>query len=292
MKYTYNDWWSGEVVLSLTPIEYEKDEMPKVVTWDDFSSEDIEKIKSKQEEIFKEKVSNLIDELKLNFLQQYKKSQIKEMLVNDEKNECKRLLFEQISIGKRFVSRQWNVTLENNYIVEIQWYVENKLKKGITEGFAFIHSPNCKYQPEKILPQIIAQSHWKYYNWLESTFFNKMSNDIFQSIEPKADDKKKEPNNPFQNVFLSEFSYQLFIELKELLVKPETQLSDYGFIFNKMKAKELINKDTKHKTFIDILNNNFDAEINADKFPFRNQKVHVHVFNEIYKKYKQNINIQ
>lgn len=278
-KYSYNDWWFGRVTLNSTPVEFEKNDEPKVAEWQDFSDEDMIKIRKRQKEIFNERVSKLINELQQNFLQLHQQSEIKEMLVKDEMNECYRLLFKQKNIGERFISRQWNVTLEYNYLVQIQFYVESKLKNGISDGFAFIHSPKNKYQPEKVPPQIIAQSIWEYFKWLKNAF-SLNENDLM------ATDGKI--NNPYQQIFINGYAYQMFLELVKIMVKDKTRLSDYGFIFHKMKSKyyNLIHKDTKEKTFIGILNNDFNAKIVAKKFPMRNDETRISIFDNIFDKYK------
>jgi hypothetical protein len=96
----------------------------------------------------------------------------------------------------------------------------------------------------------------------------------------------KEPSNKYPLVFKNGYALEMFLELKDLTIKPTTIVADYAFIFHKMKGLGFIGKDVKHQTFIEFLNKDFDSNISVNKFPYKDQEAKKVVFSTLLEKYK------
>jgi hypothetical protein len=97
---------------------------------------------------------------------------------------------------------------------------------------------------------------------------------------------KEVPENPFPTIFKNGYAYQMFLKLKATTVIQRSELADYSFIFNKMKNENFIIKDTKHKTFIEFLNKNCEANISAPKFQYKNQRIKEPAYNTILNEFQ------
>lgn len=300
-KYTYDNWWNGEVTLNYSLRVCNKGDEPIIVEWVNFDETNAKKIKEKQKEIFEKKVADCVIEIKSNFLKQFEGSLMKGELWRDEIQQCWDIMFATIPNANEITLKHWEFSFPLADIMEIQRYIKRKIKKGIQDGYDYIHSPNCKYQDINYRhPQVYAQFVWDYHQWLE-TNFTTTEEKIFNQIPPlekeldelTQNESTKEggikptvPNNKYPSVFKNGYAFEMFIELKDLTVKPTTILADYSFIFHKMKGFGYIGKDVKHKTFIDIINKKFDAGISAKKFAFKDQEAKKIVFSTLLNKYK------
>lgn len=120
-------------------------------------------------------------------------------------------------------------------------------------------------------------------------YLSEIEENIDHSAKPnetKGALAKGESENPFPNIFTSALAYSMFVELKNLTVKKQTEIADYAFIFHSMKKDLLIVRDTKHKTFIEFLNTKQGAEISAIKLPFKNQTAKKITYLALLKKYQ------
>jgi hypothetical protein len=81
------------------------------------------------------------------------------------------------------------------------------------------------------------------------------------------------------------------LELKEYTLKEKTKVADYSFIFHKMKNKPInaINASLTQPLFIDFLNKEFDANIDAVNLPKRNPSNKSIIYNRILDKYRNRI---
>ena len=171
MKYTYQNWFEGTVNLISTPFISSDKSLPIEANWDDFSIADIQKIKIKQNEIFLEKVRAFLKANQDDFSFRYESSKLKRQLLNDEKEQCYSVLYAKIPDGHRIKLNHWSITIERVDFIEIQEYFNRVVKKGNSNSFDFIPSPNFKHQNlNKIPNQVYAQYLWEYYLWLQSSF--------------------------------------------------------------------------------------------------------------------------
>jgi hypothetical protein len=205
---------------------------------------------------------------------------MKAIYIEAERQECWNVMFGEIPNSEIVHLNHWKISFNNQYLSDVQDYIERTIKNGIDDGLGFIHSPNCKYQDtSRPDSRIYAKFVWDYFKWLKSFI---VKNEKGDSSIPNL---VTEPKNIYPFIFKNGFAYEMFIELKTLTVKQETFLSDYAFIFHKMKNFEFIGKDVKHKAFIDILNKDFDADIAAKKLPYKNQEAKKIVFSTLFNKY-------
>lgn len=111
-----------------------------------------------------------------------------------------------------------------------------------------------------------------------------------QSTKETKSIDSKEPENKYPKIFKNSYAYQMFIELKKLTVD-KNPLADYGFIYYKLIDKKIgaINDNITHPKFIDFLRKEFDVDITAKKFTFKNQQNKQQAYNTTLEKYKANI---
>ncbi|OFY89647.1 MAG: hypothetical protein A3K10_09805 [Bacteroidetes bacterium RIFCSPLOWO2_12_FULL_31_6] len=168
-KYKYDNWWNGEVTLNYSRNVWRKDDIPIIVEWVNFNEKDTRRIKEKQKEIFEQKVSDFLIKIKDDFLKQFDGSLMKNELWRDEIQQCWDIMFAPIPNSKIITLNHWDCSFEFQDLMDIQRYIKRKIKKGIEDGYDYIHSPQCKYQ-DKSIPdsRIYARFVWEYCKWLES----------------------------------------------------------------------------------------------------------------------------
>lgn len=187
-SYTYDNWWNGEVTLVYATIYLEKGDDPLLVKWEDFYIEDVTRIKEKQRELFNEQVKNLLHPVILQFNERYKFSKIKSLFLKSEIKQCIEVLFGKIPNNMTIYLKQWKIRHDNQYLSDVQDFVERTIKNGIDEGFDFIHSPNCIYQDRKRPDsRIYAMFVWEYFDWIKEFELNEKSksNEVSRSFTSK-----------------------------------------------------------------------------------------------------------
>jgi hypothetical protein len=282
-KSTFKDWKNGSVTLVYAKSIFKKGNEPTFVTWDNFNKADVIKIKETQKAIFNKIVANKLEELKSNFFKNYGNSKVKEELLQMEKEECLNILSLPIPKQKTIITTYWTVFFEYHDLVEIQDYVSETIVKGIDSGYDFIHSPKSKYQETgKIPSQAYAQILFSYSEWLDSNF-----EDHENKSEKTTTNDEIKLNNPYPLIFKNVHAFNLFNQLNNLTVRDITKIADYAFIFHKMLRDGFILEGTKHKTFISFLNNNYNTDINEDKFPFKNQQRKLAIYTGLLKEFEE-----
>lgn len=171
-NYTYDNWWNGDVTLVDATRYFEKGDEPVIVNWEDFSESDVNRIKEKQMELFKAKVNALLNPVIKQFNKRYEASKMKSTYLRDERKQCWYVMFGELPNYEIVQLNQWRISHTNQYLSDVQDYVERTIKNGIDDGLGFIHSPNCKYQDiSKPDSRIYAKFVSMYFNWLNK--FNK-----------------------------------------------------------------------------------------------------------------------
>jgi hypothetical protein len=284
-KYSYKDWWNGDVIHQDATLYYINGAELTLVNWSDFNESDVERIKAKQLELFKLAVDAKFKELQAQFTDRYNNSEMKKLYLLDEIKECMNILTVKIPDNKYVHFNIWGGIHENQYITDVQYYFKRNVKSGIDDGLGFVHSPNCKFQNfSKPDPRVYGRFVWEYYKWLVS-FQLKLGKDVEKDLKEGNKKPGENSTNKFSSIFNSDKAYNLFIELKNSTVKKRTQVADYAFIFHKMKSRGLINVDTKHRTFINILNTEFNADIAVIQLPFKDQEAKKVLFDALIKIY-------
>lgn len=168
-KYTYENWWNGEVILIYASTVKNKSIDLKIADWFEFLETDIQKIKVKQQVIFKDKVNALLNKFIDEFKKRFDTSEMKRQLLSDEIEQCKEIMFGKIPDSNLVFLNHWNFNLEFQYISDIQLYIKRTIKDGIDEVLWFIHSPYCVYQDKNSIDsRIYARFVWEYHKWLKS----------------------------------------------------------------------------------------------------------------------------
>lgn len=175
-KYTFENWWNGDVMLVYASTVRNKGEEIISVDWFEFSDTDVQKIKSKQNSIFKGKVRKLLGNQTKEFTKRYKKSEMKDILLLDEIRQCKDIMFGKIPNVNIVFLRYWEIGVEYTYLSDVQRYIKRTIKKGLDDGLGYIHSPNSKFE-DKSKPdsRIYARFIWEYYGWIKNFALNENS---------------------------------------------------------------------------------------------------------------------
>lgn len=288
-KYKFESWYNGDVTLLYSEVFYknnendDKNNEPVFVTWDNFAKSEVIKIKEKQKEIFNENVNLYLTKFQTEFEKRYKKSLMSAEFLEMEKIECFNILYSEIPNSEIIITRNWKIPFNINDLLEIQEYANKSILRGIEICLDFIHSPNNKYQiKDKIPSQVYAQSLYEYYKWLE------VYNNCFGKTDDNSASNHNEvgQENAYPYIFKNVSSYNMFLELKKMSVSQNTKLADYSFIFHSMRRNGFILEHTKHRVFIEFLNNKFDEDISVLKFPFKNQKSKQLIFSNLIDIYK------
>ena len=164
--YNYKDWYDGNVYLETCAILIPKNcyDLPVKAIQKDFSSTDLKKIMAKQKEVFCARSEALFNNFKKEFTECYKKSKAKDLYLKHELEDNKKILYFNPIKDLNFENRTFILT--KNDLINIREYINKQLIIG-KESFLFVHSPNFKFQYEKITNDYVyARATFDYYNWL------------------------------------------------------------------------------------------------------------------------------
>lgn len=300
-KFSYENWYDGIITLKYAKSIFSKDSKPKLVSWNDFNQFDVNKIKKMQTKLFHEIVEFQLNKFKTHFKKIHASSRIKDKLLEMEMQECKDILYFPIPIVKRrdkidfvfskspykqeIVSKHWKVLFDLDDLLEIKSYYKNTILGGNDCEYDFIQSPNDKFKDNtKLLPQVYASVVFEYFQWLEKNYNSPDIRDIEEkNISIEVENFKSV--NLFPHIFKNKNCYDFFSELKKVLVKGDTKIADFSFIFHKMNKDGFI-LNIKHKVFISFLNKEYDSQITDVKFPYKNQITHLKVYEGLKSNYK------
>jgi hypothetical protein len=176
-KYTFEDWYHGNVILKDATIVTAKGEKIQLIDYADFSDEDAFKIKKIQKQIFDEKVKSLLEQHTEQFEKRHSASEMKDELLENEIKQCDEILFKAVPNTDPVFLSFWGNGLDYDYLVDVQLYVSRTIVKGIDDGVGFIHSPNSKHE-DKRRPdsRVYSMAIWMYLNWLKSNVIYQESN--------------------------------------------------------------------------------------------------------------------
>lgn len=203
-------------------------------------------------------------------------------LIDEKRKINEQLIYEnQIAVkilgyGKQNISSKNQTVL--NYIDNL--LIENDLKP--IDAIKILNKSTSNFSPE--FKDAHFQNIIDYLKSIDVTNEPQQSSKEIESIE------SIEPKNEYPKIFKNGYAYQMFIELKTLTVD-KNHLADYGFIYYKLINKNVgaINDNITHPKFINFLVKEFDADIVANKFTFKNQQNKQQVYNTTLEKYKANL---
>jgi len=285
----YKDWFDGEVTLQTTSFTFSNTDEPVVVGWDDFAKEETIKIKKKQKELFWDISSVILKGFQSSFEKQFDKSKMKDVFLSAEIKQCERIMYAKIPQGDFVTLKHWDTSISTNDLRDMQRHIKRFIIRGIEDGYDFIHSPNNKYQIQNQKdPCAYAQAIWDYCEWLKENYKNTLDKTTSYKKDVK-ESSKVETKNKYPMIFKNVNAYEFFLELSEMTVEPSTVVADYAFIYYKMKDDGYIGESVKHKAFIRILNEGFNADISAEKFPYKRQKNKKLIYSKLIKSFKPQI---
>jgi hypothetical protein len=184
-KFTYKDWYNGDLTLKYAKSIFIDGRVPRLVSWDEFNKADVKKIKEKQEELFKKIVKTNLGKFKNHFSERYKKSSIKDELIERERQEFANILNATIPNKTKIVSKHLKILFKRDDLLEIQAYYKDVILGGQDYGYDFVQSPKDKSQYDsKILSQAYALVFFNYLEWLIESF--KETNDALDTSKDKT----------------------------------------------------------------------------------------------------------
>ncbi len=298
-KYTYEDWFNGNVVLQYSRIVFDKkiQEEPSVVSWDNFEEIEKAKIEKKQESIFKDLLKQLTEKTTSDFIIKCESSMFPEIFIDRE--------FESLSAlwNNKYLRNagicyspidQDSRTFDESYYQEMITHKIECFINGIKSKYDAVPSPNSKYHNSGlVLPEIMITTVYQMIRFIKrykaknpqpSSTQKKEAqpSSTVQKPEARTEPTNSQSNNPHSRFFDGDDAYQFFLDCKkELKVRNtnkkknnESTLSEvakYSLIFNFMKTRSLIFSDTKHLPFIEYLRKHHNAKIpkNCTKFPYQ-----------------------
>jgi hypothetical protein len=111
-----------------------------------------------------------------------------------------------------------------------------------------------------------------------------------ESSGPKVQNSNTE-GNKYPHIFIKENDYHFFTELMASTVpKKEPKVADFAFIFHKLynQKPKALHLHVTHKTFIDFLNSENNADIFDSKLNKREPKYKMSIYESLYIKYYTN----
>jgi hypothetical protein len=152
------------VYLETSAIVKNKTDNPIKAHLIDFSAGNLKKIELKQKEIFDTKCSDKLSEFKNIFKERFNKSAAKELFLNREVEDNRKILYLTPIQNLHFKNRTFIISIDD--LIEMREYFNTQIVKGETY-YGFIHSPNFKFQHEKETNAFVyAKVTYDYYNWL------------------------------------------------------------------------------------------------------------------------------
>lgn len=181
--YKYTDWYEGKVYLETGAVIYNhKIDKPIKACITDFSENDLKKIKLKQKEIFESKSSLKLKDFKDIFKKRYKNSEEKDLLLKREIEDNNKILYLVPIQELHFENRSFTISKDDLAIMRD--YINSQIVKG-EKYYGFVHSPNFKFQHEKVTNDLVyARVSFDYYNWLV-----KFQDAINKALSIKINDK-------------------------------------------------------------------------------------------------------
>lgn len=301
-EYTYNDWWEGKYCLatSTTVTKNPLDERKfKRIALDKFSSENIDKIKEKQINVFEEQVGKKFDSWKQHFTKKINNSQMKEVLLEYEIKQTEDIMFGSFSVDDSIATTtHWKVIFYTNDLAAIQNHIKTHKINGEALDYSFVHSPNFKYQTESY--KVYAECLWKYAKWLRDFKLDSVSHQDaeFQGTKTELPDsspdennlssksEKPTPENPFPTIFRDGYCFQMFMALVNRTVNKRYPEASFSFIFHKLKTYGIIDDFFSHAKFGQFIYDHDFCSNLYTKFPKRDPASKELAFEDILKEFR------
>lgn len=187
-KYTFDEWWNGAVTLIYASTVSQVGEEITRVDWSDFIDSDVVRIKAKQQEIFEEKVQDLMNGYVNEFKRRYQASKMKKRLLQIHLRICKQIMFTTAPPQDVVFFPHWTQGFDYAYLTDIQQWVSESYVNGQPMELGFIHSPLSKFEDDKLPDsRVYASFVWEYANWLN----NWLKSETNDSLNIQRTDEEK-----------------------------------------------------------------------------------------------------
>ncbi len=286
-QYTYDDWKEGKVVLETTRMEFNKNEFdaPLIVSWNQFDAENQQQIKAEQEATFERLKNEAIEKFKLDLDEQLNRVKDNYFLLNKYLNFYMELINDEMVVFNGFTKSAYlDVTFEERYYLEMQFYIEHFLLGSKVFDCSTVPSQKCKYyNHNRLLPEVYVEMIWEmlqHCKGLISFEIKNEDNSMLNEYQDRKTDVGLDEFNPrfFKNID----AYKFFLECKKDIPSrakkskknndsSPSEVAKYSVIFNFMKTKSLIFQDTNHQPFINYLRETHNVNIpeSLKKFPYQ-----------------------
>ncbi len=162
--YNYTDWYEGKVYLETGAILKNNSDNPIKATLNDFSIINSKKIQLKQKEIFDTKSFEKLNLFKKLFNERFKNSESKELLLKQEIEDNKKILYLNPAQELHFKNRSCRISKDD--LAVMREYINTQMVKG-EKYYGFVHSPNFKFAYENYTNVLVyARVTFCYHNWL------------------------------------------------------------------------------------------------------------------------------
>jgi hypothetical protein len=303
-KYSFDDWFSGEVNLDTEPLFYnnkkinnedekssEKDNYPKVVSLNSFSVDDQKRIIDVKTESFMSKVHFHYNLFYKSFLKDFEKSQYKLEFINKTINEIDNILNPKQDVISDTRYLFWNVRFDKDNLIMIKEFADLYFLKGKTLDFLFEHSENSKYNLNKdtITNEVYAYSLNKMKKELLKLKYRTL-NSNFDSIDNfPTEEVKIEPKNLDTNIFVNGYGSDLFDNLFELITDKDNPVPSISFIFRSLKTIKVIKVDVSPSEFVNFIRLNKGIIIDETKIHNRPPKKFITILRNIINKHYKGV---
>jgi hypothetical protein len=294
MKYTYEDWLNVKVVLNTTKGVPNEVSASTVVSFDEFATEEVLKIKEKQKFFFNEMLKKKYADVKNEFILKFENSKAPKLLIERERESLSALIGGKFICGNEIYRSPIvgdNKTFFDWYYTSMMNHKNNSIVGGIVRDFTEIPSPNsCFYEKHGVPPEVMISVYFKMFRFVSK--FNSLSRErkkpvqqpITNELKYKEIDQNNQTdshvgmnfidNSPTKNnddwntFFKYQNEYDFFLMCKKELpnrgkkskkMNDKSELTKYSNIFHFFMDKRLIRKGTKHITFIEYLIEEHDA---------------------------------
>lgn len=270
--YTYENWLSGNICPAPSLIKNGNKNNDHSFSWTNFSKPVLKKIRNKQKDIFYQEVNKISNHLIKEFNKIYKTSKEKTYYLAIERKKIEEILFETVPSNHEFsTTRRSNIVFNSNELREIQNYIERIHIKNMKQEFEFIHSSMCQFHDKEIIhPAIKAEAYYSLLNHIRAKFTN-------------------DKGLRYNGIFEEEYGIELCTKLVNKIVKENSKVSDYSFIYYKLVEVKIINAgNVNHGLFIKFINEIFPIKLNKNLKQLRilsSSKTKERDFLEIYKIY-------
>ncbi len=223
--YCFEDWYSGKVNLDTEPLFNVGKDIPTIVSLNNFTKLDQERILEEKRIIFDNKVGYIFDGFKNEFLSRFDNSNYKLKLLDSHIKESFAILNNKIPNVDIIKTKYWEILFAQEDLIKIQYYYKTYLLKGNTNNFHFVHSVNSKYYNENCVKNEVYSKALNdfhiFLTKLENRLRKKSSekNDLGLTKNNRDSNSKNKSKNINSDIFVSDDSSDFFLQYVSKLTK-------------------------------------------------------------------------